>query len=200
MDRLRCQELALHGPRGNLCAEAEAQFGQDVSNVRVDRPFTDDELLGNLTIRIAARDEYGDFALAAGEHGCLRRRQWSDRTDRRLRGSVEVERECDRLFRRHRQTGLPSGCQLSLGEACAGSVQSGGCVLNTRRGSGAGRGAERGRRPGQLNGGVRTLGCRGEARRTIERCRERVGVRCVARQVERLGERGPGSGLIAACE
>ena len=64
----------LHGPHRDLGSVFQLQLGENAHDVAIGRATTDDHLLGNLTVRIAARQENDDFPLATGKRTRRRRR------------------------------------------------------------------------------------------------------------------------------
>src|SRR5919206_2396576 len=71
--RRRLHEACVVGEHDRLHAVAEVELAEDARDVRLHRRLADDELLGDLRIREAARDQAQDLELARGE--ALQRRR-----------------------------------------------------------------------------------------------------------------------------
>src|SRR5262245_49117997 len=55
------------GPPGELMPVGKLEFAQDRGDVGLDRLHRDEQLLGDLFVRVAARDQPHDLALALGQ-------------------------------------------------------------------------------------------------------------------------------------
>jgi hypothetical protein len=67
----------LDRPEGNLGPRGEAQLPEDVLDVRRDRALGDDEVVGDLAVGEAAREQQRHLALARGQVGRMAtRHRW----------------------------------------------------------------------------------------------------------------------------
>src|SRR5262245_8512201 len=66
----------LDDPRRDLAARVEPELVEDIDDVPLGRRGRDDQLVANLTIGEAARDQQRDFALAGCEAARALRRRW----------------------------------------------------------------------------------------------------------------------------